>query len=155
MEPLFQELQNKAYDPIAIYGMGVNAESLLKSSLESRIRFVIAKDHIGEAFHGYEVKAIEDVLPLCKTIIIAASPRVTGIIYDRISSMVPNEKHVFNMYGVRLNGRRDYTENICWNQTFEGLLRAIDAHDVISFDCFDTLFMRRTLQPKDNFEVLG
>lgn len=155
MEPLFQELQNEAYDPIAIYGMGVNAESLLKSSLESRIRFVIAKDHIGEAFHGYEVKAIEDVLPLFKTIIIAASPRVTGIIYDRISSMVPNEKHVFNMYGVRLNGRRDYTENICWNQTFEGLLRAIDAHDVISFDCFDTLFMRRTLQPKDIFEVLG
>lgn len=36
----------------------------------------------------------------------------------------------------------------------DDILIAIKEHDVISFDIFDTLIMRRTLSPEDVFEIL-
>jgi len=155
MEPFLQEMQKDEYAPIAIYGLGVNARRLMHSVLGERIQFVIAKDHIGEDFFGHTVQSIEDVLPHCKTIIIAATLQVTRIIYKRIVGIVPDDKYIFNMYGMRLNASHAYRQNSYWQQDYPKLLREIDTHQAISFDCFDTLFMRRTLLPQDIFAVVG
>ena len=154
MEPFLQEMQREEYAPIAVYGTGANAEWVLRSALGERVSFVVARDHVGEQFLGHEVQALADVLPHCRTIIIAATPRSTRQVYERIASLVPPDKYVFNMYGLRLNAPQAYRENPYWQQTYAGLQRAIAAHAVISFDCFDTLFMRRVLEPKDLFAVV-
>jgi len=155
METLFEKLREIDHAPLAIYGMGKNAERLLRSDLRKAIRFVIARDHIGEVFEGYEVKALEEVLPVCKTIVIAASPKVTRIIYERIRDSVGDGRYVFDMQGIQLNDPHSFEKNPYWKQTQARLISAIDVHDVISFDFFDTLFMRRTLLPADVFRVMG
>ena len=152
---LFRVLQGKEHAPLAIYGLGINATRLLESSLRKDIRFVIAKDHIGEDFLGYEVSVLEDVLPVCKTIVIAASPKVTRIIYERIRGVIREGMYVFDMQGIQLNDPHGFEKNPYWKQTQAGLISAINAHDVISFDFFDTLFMRRTLLPADVFRIMG
>ena len=41
-----------------------------------------------------------------------------------------------------------------WNRSLTDLTHEIDAHEVVSFDIFDTLIMRKTLKPGDVFDLV-
>ena len=130
---------------IAIYGTGVNAERILTGASGYDIRCMISLDKIGELFFGYPIKTLDEALSDCDVIIIAATLKVRTIIFERIKEAVPSEIKILDMQGNDLRIAQDFSQNPYWNKTEEELKKAINEHEVISFDLFDTLVIRQTL----------
>jgi FMN phosphatase YigB (HAD superfamily) len=137
--------------PVALYGIGKNAEKIIKNTKGYNIVGLIAKDHIGEIVFGKEVLSLEDAIKKAKVIIIAATSLSTTIIYNRIKYAVPDTVLLYDVHGHRINGENFYENDPYWQKSYDGLLAEIDCHEVISFDVFDTLLMRRVLEPRDIF----
>lgn len=136
---------------IALYGIGKNAERALSYGRVFDIVAVAARDHIGEDFHGHVICRLPDAVAASDLMIIAATPQATREVFDRIGTKVPAGYPVYNLFGRKLV-RRDAPERFA-HASLADLKAAIDAHDVISFDIFDTLVMRKTLQPRDVFAL--
>lgn len=140
--------------PIALYGIGKNAEKIVKNIKGYNIVGLIAKDHVGEILFGKKVLSLEEAVAKAKIIIIAATPLSTTIIYNRIKHAVPDMVLLYDVHGHRMNGENFYENNPYWQKSYAELLAEIDQHEVISFDIFDTLLMRRVLEPRDVFHLV-
>lgn len=139
--------------PIALYGIGQNAEIILNCAKGYNFVALIATEHIGETRYGKEIISIEEAVKKAQMILIAAVPASTSIIYQRIQALIPETMPVFDMRGHELRGRDYYRENPYWRRTKEELFQQIDEHRVISFDVFDTLITRKVLYPADVFHL--
>ena len=141
---------------IAIYGTGLNAKRVLADTRGYDFVCVISNEAewIGKEYFGKKVLSIEEALSRFDILLIAAIPTVTRIIYERIKNKVPKQKMIFDLSGNCLNAPQFYRNNEYWNKKTEDLISAIDAHDVISFDAFDTLIMRKVLYPRTVFELV-
>lgn len=135
--------------PIGIYGIGKNAETILGSIKGYDFQCLIAADHLHEQMYGLEVLSLSEALNRIGLVLIAAIPSSTAIIYDRIKDDVPENVPIVTMHGRILRGDENYRDNEYWKCSELDLYKTIDSHDVISFDIFDTLIMRRVLQPQD------
>lgn len=135
--------------PIGIYGIGKNAETILKNIKGYDFKCLIAADHLHEQMYGLEIIPLNEALDKVRLIIIAAIPSSTAIVYERIKDDVPSDVLVFGMHGRVLRGDDNYIYNEYWKCSEKDLYEAIDSHEVISFDIFDTLMMRRVLMPQD------
>ena len=142
---------------IAIYGTGLNAERVVCGVHGYLFTCVISPDEnlIGTDFHGLTVMALEDALQQIDVLIIAAMPSATRIVYERIKNIVPDNIPIFDLAGLQLNRPRSYMELPYWNVNIHDLESTIDEHEVISFDVFDTLIMRKLLHPRTLFEIIG
>ena len=141
-------LKNKK---IYVYGLGINAKYICESVLHDDINGLIALENVGGEKYGFNIFSLDDAIKDSEIIIIAASKEVTKIIYERIKYSVPQSIPIYNMQGIVLNSAEAYRDNIYWNNNVQNLKREIEQHDVISFDCFDTLIMRQCLEPTDLF----
>lgn len=147
--------------PIGIYGIGNNARAILSDSDDFNISCVIVQTPTnGFSFFGKPVISIEEaVLNGLKLIVIAAEADIEIIIYERIKTFcIENEVDIWGLY---LGDMRTLFENSFFlglndNDyiTKDIIEKQIDEHDVISFDIFDTLLMRRTLAPRDVFKIV-
>lgn len=139
--------------PLGIYGLGNNARTLLSVIRGYDFACVIAADHNHEDFCGRMVLPIEEAVRSVSAIIIAAIPSSCAIVFRRIKDLVPPDIPIYDMHGYLLSGDDQYRENPYWAVTVQDLYDAIDAHDVISFDIYDTIVMRRVLEPRDIFDI--
>ncbi len=139
---------------IAIYGIGKNAERLLKSLHGYKVVGLIDKEHWGEQFFGKTVFPIEEIVDKVDVIIIAASILSTAIVYKRIKNIVPNRILLYDSRGFRLNSSNNVSDNLYWKFSNSQMLSEIEKHKIISFDIFDTLIMRRVLEPRDIFRLV-
>ena len=136
---------------ISVYGIGKNAMRLLEYGKGFDIVAVAARDHIGEMFHGHVICSLAEAVDTSELMIIAETPKSTDEVFARIGMKVPAGYPVYDLFGRKLklaDARTDIS-----NHSMDGLKKAIDSHDVISFDIFDTLVMRKTLYPKDVFLI--
>lgn len=140
--------------PIAIYGLGVNAERIVTNVHGFDFMCLVAIDHIGEELYGLPICSIYEALPKVKAIIIAATPKIKKIIYERIKDIVPENIVILDVWGNRLKDQEEISNNPYWKKSYEELKNEIDMHDVISFDMFDTLVMRKALNVENFFEYL-
>lgn len=138
---------------IAVYGLGKNAERVLTYCTGFDFPCVVARDHIGTTFCERPVVALADAVRQTDGMIIAATPKATQEVFRRIEPHLPQGYPVMDRYGFILTEQAD-AEDAYWGKTLESLKREIDAHDVISFDVFDTLLMRKTLVPRDVFALM-
>ena len=151
----FDEHFSKYRDkPIIVYGLGDNAKKIFYETFGYNLCAITAKDHFGETFFGREVLPIEEAVKRGEVLIIAAMPNPTNIIYARIKDKIPEGFPVFDIRGHCLNMSADYKDNPYWNKNVEGLKKEIATHDVISFDIFDTLMTRKTLYPRNVFDIV-
>jgi len=137
---------------IAIYGIGKNAMRVLELCKGFHFTAVAAKDHHGELFCGKKIVPLAEAVAQSDQMIIAATPQATKEVFVRIQPYLPAGYPVMDLHGHILTETTD-AGDVYWEKTLEGLKREIDAHDVISFDIFDTLLMRKTLEPRDVFEI--
>ncbi len=143
---------------IAIYGTGNNAKIASRNlNDESIICYLDGSRNSGE-FNGREIISIDKILELnIQVIFIAAEIHIEKIIYERIYEFCnKNGIMIYGMHGRNLDETFScdlygYDKAI----TKEKLLDEIEKHEVISFDVFDTLLMRRTLLSDDVFEIVG
>ena len=145
---------------IILYGIGLNTEAILNSSKEFNIIGLMDKDNEGKFLFNLPVFSMEEVQVMSPKpiVIIIARQSVIDIIYKRIENLwIRNKIKIYDYQGKDLTVEKQEYRNEelpYWNSTFDSLCNEIDCHDIISFDVFDTLLMRRVLLPTDVYELI-
>lgn len=143
---------------IILYGSGIIAKKVIPELTEDNYNIVGVIDAV--KFEG-EVCSIpiicwEDVEKLsADVIVICAKVSNHRIIYNRI-------KYLCHIYNLRIISSKidpyftKYTpkDQIIFSKNEDELKQLIDSHEAISFDMFDTLVMRKTLEPADVFDIV-
>lgn len=141
-----------------LYGLGKNTEAVLKQAEGFHFAGLMDARNTGKKFWGLPVLSEKEVLELKPRIVIIARESVVPVIYARIAHL--QKEHglqIYNFKGeIQGKGKSGYANQGLpyWNATEEGLKEAICIHDCISFDIFDTLLMRKVLEPADVFGIV-
>lgn len=147
-------------EKIVIYGLGPNT-GILVEAMRERYHIVGLMDgaRTGDTVYGLPVLSIDEVHALgVKCILVLARAGNVPIIFARIAKACER----FGIDAFDINGERlvmapafTYEMPLLYREiTREHLLDAVRAAEVVSFDIFDTLLMRRVLQPTDVFLIL-
>ena len=151
----FSHLSNKK---VAIYGIGKNTEIILENFDCDHIVGLMDGTRTGDKIYGKKILSIEEVVALGVSVIIIVA-RATNIrlIYRRISDVC--EKHGIDVYAINgsLVEQEQALEVLASDFSecgLEALKTKINKADVVSFDIFDTLIMRRVLYPRDVFQLM-
>ncbi len=144
---------------IVIYGLGGNTLKILNSSHIEDFNIVALMDSAmeGQIYYGLKVISVEEAKRYADIIIVVARDSVLRIIYNRIAEL---EKFNISIYDIKRNRLKEmYGENnnTCknlsyWKKNLVDLKEQIDKYDIISFDIYDTLIMRRVVR---NVTIFG
>ena len=143
---------------MVIYGTGIHAEAVIASCKDYPIEGLMDASKTGETLWGKRVLSEEEVLTAgIKLVVVVARPAVHGIIYKRLQQW--SEKHAIRILDIQGNNIGDKLRiSVCnspyYDKSYEKLLEEIDRHDVISFDIFDTILIRKVYEPQDVFFLL-
>ncbi len=143
--------------PIAFYGIGEKTKLLVENVKGLNVVGLMDQDAVGETVYGQTVLSYDEVVEKVKTIIIVANMSIAETIYRRIAFL--KKKHGIAIFFINgtIPGEIDESrrDNPYWEKTQSTLLRMIDENDIISFDLFDTLIMRKVLLPTDIFDLVN
>lgn len=161
-EYIYQEFQKhfsaKKKEPVALYGLGKNTGELLGRIQSYNIAGLMDGKKKEGVKWGKPILDYEDVLKLnVKTIVVIARPAVIGVIYHRISDFCMNNGiTVYDVNGNNLAEMYANQENDIpyFHKNIRDLEEEVKKHDIISFDVFDTLVMRKVLYPSDIFTIV-
>lgn len=161
MEYLQQNFQRFKNKKILIYGTGKIAERLITALSEFSIVGIIDRIHFEGVLYGIPILTWDDIhKDSADIIIIAALPKNYKIIYDRIQyRCVALNIAIYGENGIDLFKEYrfkevDYTQAKYFQKNESELKKLIDQYDAISFDLFDTIIMRTTLEPADLFDLV-
>lgn len=140
---------------IVLYGIGRYTATLIPAVSEFHIVGLMDRDevNIGKSMYGVTVVSKEQAEKIADMVIINTSETYWRVIYNRIRDIkIP----VYFLNGELASESDDktYEENEYWNQTYEELRSKVKQYDVISFDIFDTLIMRKVFMPQDIFRIV-
>lgn len=156
----FKSIIQLAGGNIVIYGVKEYAK-LIGSRFPENVAGYLDRDKTTGSFLGKPVLTLSD-LPERKIriLVIAASIEAEAIVYERIHQEC--ERIGLRLYGLHSGeltsghvGKLLPASDITGEDLKKCLLQEIARHDVISFDIFDTLLMRRVLYPTDIFDIVG
>lgn len=151
---VFSEIKNKR---VAIYGMGRRSATLLPGITDFNIVGVLDRDesNVGKELCGIKVISIKDVSTDADVIIINSDPSNYEIIYKRIAKDVIVPVYYADGRLACLSDKdTSYEQNEYWQSSYQELKDKIDKVEVVSFDIFDTLIMRKIFSPEDVFRLL-
>lgn len=161
-EYIYQQFEKnfggKKEEPLVLYGTGKNTEKLLPQIQDFHIVGLMDGKKKEGIIWGKPILDYNDVVALnVKTIVIIARPAIIGVIYHRIAEFcTQNNIMVYDVRGNDLSMvYRNQEINIPYfRQSFEDLEKEVRRYDIISFDIFDTLIMRKVLYPADIFTIV-
>lgn len=150
--------QNKDHN-IALYGLGTETERFLSQySLKLSIIGLIDGFRTDGEMYGYPIIPLNNTIELgVDLIIVIARPGSCKVIAKRISAFCKEYNiALFDVRGQDLLARTSisYQFSTIPGLSKRNLYEQIESADVISFDLFDTLVMRKTLSYMDVFELL-
>lgn len=145
-------------EAIVIYGIGIDVGKLIPKIQEYNIIGLMdGKQKTGEIY-GKHIIDYKELLEFgVKKIIIVARPAVLSVIYHRIEKFTrENSIFVGDVQGRNMADIFCACENDIpyFKKSWFDLKNICAKHDIITFDIFDTLIVRKTAQPKDIFEVV-
>lgn len=145
-----------ADEPVIVYGIGENAQELYEQFPMLSIVGFADRDKTSGHFCGLPILTLEEAAKNeIHTVIIAADWKPERLIYERIRTFCQENK--MRIFGVHAGDFSRLKEGQLYEtdaiNTSDRVHEWIDAHDVISFDIFDTLVMRKTLYPSDIFDI--
>lgn len=154
----FKELEDKR---ILLYGTGKNAEWMVGQLARETIVGVIDRIKAHGDFMGIPILLLEEIEEgTADVIVIAASKKYYREIYDRIiDRCIACNIRILNMEGKELITEFGvpyiHMKSVQYYQRNEDELKElICQYEAISFDLFDTLIMRKVLEPTDLFDKL-
>ena len=144
--------------PLVIYGIGKNTKYILDSFPDYKIVGLMDEVRTGDTIYGKPIISCKEALELgVKAIVIIARASNVNIIYRRIADFAI--EHSLDVYDINGNPvgfeervEKSFEKYKSINQ--DVLQSKIDKADIISFDIFDTLIMRRCLYPRDIFYII-
>ena len=155
-EENFAFLESK---PVVLYGIGEKTGAIVEHCKAHNIVGLMDKMSTGCVVYGKRVLSDHEAIGACAAIIIVANYASVGLIYRRNANL--ERQHGSDIY--HLNGTKPgnlHAENLTGPEpavtgvTYADLQRQIELHDVISFDLFDTLLLRKCLSPGDIFQIV-
>ncbi len=160
-EFLIQSFQNnfaKYYDKrIVIYGIS-NSTKIILDNIDQPILGLMDGQRTTGRLYGKRILSCDDVVKLnTELIIVVARTASVKIITSRIAEFCKaNQIQLYDINGTDLLKKYESVllDDIYFNVNKLSLLDEIDQHDVISFDIFDTMLMRRVLYPADVFSLV-
>lgn len=139
---------------IVLYGIGRYTATLLEGIEGFNFVGLMDKDSskVGQTIFGLPIIDKATAEKNADMVIINTAETYWNIIYDRISDIgIPvfykNGKEAEKKESIKL-------ENPFKDLSYENLCSRIDAVQIVSFDFFDTLFMRSVCNPKDVFGLM-
>ena len=156
VERLFAEYKHKK---IALYGLGTETEKVLRE-VKNGCEIVGLLDGFREngTLYGLPILPVKRAIGLgIALIIVVARPASCRAIVKRIGELCrENQVALFDIRGNDLlqEAKETYDFRHLEGMTKGELKELISGADVISFDLFDTLVMRRTLYAEDVLEIV-
>lgn len=144
---------------IALYGCRANAIAILEKHPEYHIECLVDENCAGCYIENHAIVSLLQFLELgIEHLIIAAQTQSAEIVYNRIGAICKaNHIKLYNMYGQDMYQlHAEMTRKIvdypmlCEND----IIKAIDEHEVISFDIDNTLFTPKKIYAKDFYETI-
>lgn len=147
---------------VALYGTGMIASEILEKCKHIHIAGVYDRDLRSGMLCDVRILNIREIRKDgIEAIVIAAQPENVYAIYNRIANKaIAANVGLYNIYGEDLTALygeqecRFEPDGHCFEQDADSLLEWIQSHDVISFDIFDTLIMRKVYEPHDVFYIV-
>jgi len=155
----FEENYKKYKDKnIFIYGVGYNTKTIVEHFTDYNILGVLDGTRHDEYIYGKYIYNLPDIVALNPDVIVIIA-RKTNVkfITRRISKFCidNNIKLADEFVNNLLVEKSNKKEKEYFNLNESSLKDEIEKHDVISFDIFDTLIMRRVLLPQDVFDIVA
>ena len=161
MNSIYQRFQIVKGKRILIYGIGIIAERLVESLSGFCIVGIIDRICSWGDIKGIPIRTWDDVYEGDADIVIIASlPKNYSIIYDRIIDRCiaydmkiygSNGVNLIPYYGIRFT---NIENNKFYEKNEKELANKIIRYEAVSFDLFDTLIMRKNLEPTDLFNIV-
>ncbi len=142
----FRDLKGKR---IALYGTGRMTATLLMGLDGYQIIGLLDRDEalIGKQIYGVEIIDQATAEREADIIVINTAQIYWGVIYSRIKTW---KLPVYYRNGeLAKEEKKEYQNDAYWDTSICELKREIRKHDMISFDIFDTLLVRKTYLPFD------
>lgn len=137
-----------------LYGIGRYTATLLDGLEAFHFIGLMDKDpaNIGKTMFGLPVMDMETAEKSADMIVINTSETYWDVIYSRIQDIkIP----VFYKNGQKAEKKdKNKYENPFKDLSYESLCLEIESAEIVSFDFFDTLFMRSVCNPRDVFRLL-
>lgn len=141
---------------VALYGTGQYTQQLLSELREFHFIGLIDQAKTGSTYCGLPVMSLPEIAGnACEAIVIVANLSTAPIIYRRIAHLEQKGIAVYYMNGRRPAEPLWKTAGPLWPGGAEQLLALAETYDVISFDLFDTLIMRKCLLPEEVFFIVS
>lgn len=147
----FANLKDKR---IAIYGIGRRSATLLPGIIDYNIVGLLDRDEnsIGNELCGIKIIPLKTIEKVADIIIINSDPSNYEIIYRRIKDVISVPIYYADGRKAYIeNENTDYEKNEYWKCSYEQLKKKIDDVDIVSFDIFDTIIMRKYYHRKMYF----
>lgn len=153
----FKKNFNKFKDrKIVLYGIGRYTATLLPAIKEYHVVGLMDRDdnNIGKEMCGVTVLSKEEAERNADLIIINTAETYWKIIYKRICDLSIPVYYLNGENAAEQTVDCSYRDNPYWQQTLEHLQEKICHSDIVSFDIYDTLIMRRVFMPQDVFKLV-
>lgn len=144
---------------IAIYGIGAYTGYFLELYEEFNVIGLLdkEKDNVGKKIFGLPIITLDYAIQSADAIlIISYTEMYWQIIYERISNQIQGRIPVFFPNGkeARTQLEEKNMDHPYWRKSEQDLMSLIKSHEVISFDIFDTILMRKVSQPSDIWKII-
>lgn len=141
---------------IVLYGIGRNTVTLLPAIKEFHVVGLMDRDedNIGKEMYGVPILSKEEAEQQADLIIINTAETYWRIIYKRICELSIPIYFLNGEKAVAQTTDCSYRDDPYWQQTLDHLRETIYHSEVVSFDIFDTLIMRKVLMPQDVFKLV-
>lgn len=158
---LHDRFRNLKQKKILIYGTGAVASRLVDALADFNIVGVLDRVYVEGEFCNLPILTWEDITQdTADIVIIAAARKNYKIIFERIQYYCFSlDITIYGENGQNLSDKYhlnyiDNTQIKYFQKNEEGLKKLIDQYDAVSFDLFDTLVMRKIMEPEDIFELV-
>lgn len=139
---------------IVLYGIGRYTATLLEGLEDFRIVGLMDKDpaNVGKVMQGIPILDKDTAEKTADMVIINTAETYWNVIYNRIKDIrIP----VYYINGERAEGKENKkADNPFKELSYAELTAKVEKAEVISFDFFDTLFMRGVCNPQDVFRIM-
>lgn len=148
----FKQFRNKR---IVLYGIGRFTATLVPEIPDFNIVGLMDRDsaNIGKVLYGIPVIGKEEARENADLIIINTSATYWKVIYARIADLGLPVYYLNGELAHPEKDDRDYCRHPYWERSYEELYEKVKEYDVVSFDIFDTLVMRRVYLPQDIYKL--
>lgn len=147
----FDKMREKKF---LLYGVGINTRALIQNVNDFNIVGVMDAKNEGGYLDGKYIYSENEAPKVAEIIVIIAREVFVPIIYKRIKKLETLGMEIYNVCGENLQKKDREVKELPYLMEKSKIEQIIVEHDVICFDIFDTIVIRKVVQAADIFNIV-